>query len=167
VWQETKPGEALRGEACKALVPFLFFRYGDFLGGVAAPGAQSARGTGCPSRLCQEGKRKLTESAKEFPKASAWQSPKGPFWEVLERRALPPRSILSWPLSFPLTVPRNFGTMAPCTSRYLARSVKLKRLQLGRGYVNSRAFESSTARVVGVTEGHCEGSAPGWLRSSR
>ena len=31
------------------------------------------------------------ESAKEFPKDSAWQSPKGPFREVLERTALPPR----------------------------------------------------------------------------
>ena len=27
----------------------------------------------------------------EFPKASAWHSPKGPFQEVMERRALPPR----------------------------------------------------------------------------
>jgi hypothetical protein len=27
----------------------------------------------------------------EFPNDSAWQSPKGPFREALERRALPPR----------------------------------------------------------------------------
>jgi hypothetical protein len=27
----------------------------------------------------------------EFPKDSAWHSPKGPFWEAMERRALPPR----------------------------------------------------------------------------
>jgi len=27
----------------------------------------------------------------EFPKGSAWHSPKGPFREVLERRVLPPR----------------------------------------------------------------------------
>ena len=34
---------------------------------------------------------KLAESTKEFPKDSTWQSPKGPFREALERRALPPR----------------------------------------------------------------------------
>jgi hypothetical protein len=34
----------------------------------------------------QEGKWKLTESAKEFPKDSAWQSPIGPFREALERK---------------------------------------------------------------------------------
>ena len=51
--------------------------------------AQFAGGTGRPSRLCQEGRRKLTESAKGFPKDSAWHSPKGPFREALERRALP------------------------------------------------------------------------------
>ena len=37
------------------------------------------------------GKLKLTESAKEFQKDFTWQSPKGPFWEALERRAIPPR----------------------------------------------------------------------------
>jgi len=58
---------------------------------VACPGTEVAGGTGCPPRLCQEGKRKLTESAKEFPKASAWQSPKGPFREALERKGMPPR----------------------------------------------------------------------------
>jgi hypothetical protein len=29
---------------------------------------------------------------KEFPKDSAWNSPKGPFRDALERRALPPAS---------------------------------------------------------------------------
>ena len=61
---------------------------------MTCPGAEFAGGTGCPSRLCQEGKRKLTESAKEFPKASAWQSPKGPFREALERKGMPPRHLL-------------------------------------------------------------------------
>ena len=45
-----------------------------------------------------------------------------------------------WPLFFPLTAPRNFGTIAPCTSRCLARSLRLKRLPLGRGYENSRVL---------------------------
>jgi len=31
----------------------------------------------------------------EFPKASAWQSPKGPFREALERKGMPPRHLLS------------------------------------------------------------------------
>jgi len=37
--------------------------------------------------LCSRNAR----SEKEFPKASAWHSPKGPFREAMERRALPPR----------------------------------------------------------------------------
>ncbi len=37
------------------------------------------RRNGDPARLCREGKRKLTESAKEFPKVSARQSPLGRF----------------------------------------------------------------------------------------
>jgi len=35
------------------------------------PGSDIAGGVGDPPSLCQEGKRKLTESAREFPKASA------------------------------------------------------------------------------------------------
>ncbi len=45
------------------------------------------RKSGDPSRLCWEGKRKLTESSREFPKDSAQQSPKGSLWEARERRA--------------------------------------------------------------------------------
>ena len=33
------------------------------------------------------------ESAKGFPKDSAWHSPKGPFREALEQTDLPPRSL--------------------------------------------------------------------------
>ena len=49
------------------------------------------RRSGDPLRLCQEGKRKLTESAKEFPKGSAWQSPEGSLREVWKRTAMPRR----------------------------------------------------------------------------
>jgi hypothetical protein len=37
------------------------------------------RRNGDPPRLCREGKRKLTESEKEFPKDSSRQSPEGSF----------------------------------------------------------------------------------------
>ena len=57
--------------------------------------AGSAGGAGDPPRLCQKGKRKLTESAKEFPKASVgyplrgrvqWvMSPEGSLREARER----------------------------------------------------------------------------------
>jgi hypothetical protein len=46
---------------------------------------------------------------KEFPKESAWQSPKGPFREALERRALPPR--LCFVPEFPL------GELTPSAER--------------------------------------------------
>src|SRR5881409_517448 len=49
--------------------------------------ADFAGGEGDPQRLCQKGKRKLTESAKEFPKASVWQSPEGSLREARKRRA--------------------------------------------------------------------------------
>jgi hypothetical protein len=39
-------------------------------------------------------------ASKEFPKDSAWHSPKGPFREALERRALPTR--LRFVSEFPL-----------------------------------------------------------------
>ena len=45
----------------------------------------------------------------EFPKDSAWQSPKGPFWEAMERRALPPR--LRFCSEFP------FGELTPSAER--------------------------------------------------
>ena len=56
--------------------------------GVPGLRAHFAGGGGDPPRLCREGKRKLTESAKEFPKASARQSPEGSLREARERRAL-------------------------------------------------------------------------------
>jgi len=92
MYQDTEQGEALSGQACKRPGPFLCFFAADFLcrGGRALE-RNSPEERGGPSGLCQEGKRKLTESAKEFPKGSAWHSPKGPFREALERRALPPR----------------------------------------------------------------------------
>ena len=86
MWRSVKGDRLSSG-----LSPFCFFLMGRLRCGVACPGAEIAGGTGCPSRLCQEGKRELTESAKEFPKASAWQSPKGPFREALERRGMLPR----------------------------------------------------------------------------
>lgn len=61
-------------------------------------GDGSDRGAFCrrnadPSRICRRGKRKLTESAKEFPKDSLMQIPKGSFREAPTRRDLihPPR----------------------------------------------------------------------------
>ncbi len=53
--------------------------------GVAGLRAHLTGGAGYPPRLCRDGKRKLTESAKEFPKASARQRPKGSLREVQER----------------------------------------------------------------------------------
>ena len=49
-------------------------------------GAHFTGGAGDPPRLCREGKRKLTESSKEFPKGSARQRPEGSLREVRERR---------------------------------------------------------------------------------
>lgn len=46
---------------------------------------QHRRRSGDPSRLSQEGKRKLTESAREFPKASNWRSPNGSLREARTR----------------------------------------------------------------------------------
>ena len=45
-----------------------------------------AGGVRDPPSLCQEGKRKLTESAREFPKASSWQRPEGSLQEARKRR---------------------------------------------------------------------------------
>ena len=90
MWRKVK-GDRLGS----GLSPFCFFLMGRLRCGVACPVAEFAGGTGCPSRLCQEGKRKLTESAKEFLKDSAWQSPKGPFREALERKGMPPRYLLT------------------------------------------------------------------------
>ena len=45
----------------------------------------------------EEGKRKLTESSREFPKDSAWQRPEGSLREALKRMAMPPRSHLRQP----------------------------------------------------------------------
>jgi len=46
------------------------------------PGSDIAGGVGNPPSLCLEGKRKLTESAREFPKASARQRPEGSLREA-------------------------------------------------------------------------------------
>src|SRR5436309_7116433 len=54
--------------------------------GVPGLRAHFAGGAGDPPRLCREGKRKLTESSKEFPKGSARQRPEGSLREVRERR---------------------------------------------------------------------------------
>jgi len=43
--------------------------------------------SGAPSRLGLEGRRKLTESAREFPKGSARPSPKGSLREAVKRMA--------------------------------------------------------------------------------
>src|SRR5574341_759002 len=45
-------------------------------------------GVGYPPRLCQDGRRKLTESSREFPKVSAWQSREGSLREVQVRSLL-------------------------------------------------------------------------------
>src|SRR2546422_6255300 len=52
-------------------------------------------GAGHPPRLCQDGKRKLTESSREFPKGSTWQSPEGALREVREgwTRPFPPLAL--------------------------------------------------------------------------
>jgi hypothetical protein len=86
-----KLGEALRGQACKRAVPFLFLDRRISFAGWQRPERNSPEERGAHRDFATEGKRKLTESAKEFPKASAWQSPIGPFREAMERRALPPR----------------------------------------------------------------------------
>src|SRR5437773_12394781 len=54
--------------------------------GVPGLRAHFTGGAGNPPRLCREGKRKLTESSKEFPKGSARQRPEGSLREVRERR---------------------------------------------------------------------------------
>ena len=54
---------------------------------------------------------------KEFPKDSAWHSPKGPFREALELRALPPR--LRFVHEFPL------GELTPSVERF-SRSLALE-----------------------------------------
>ena len=60
------------------------------------------RRSGAPSRVCRRGKRKLTESAKEFPKDSLRQIPKGSLREAPTRsdlihpRASLPSSRLLW-----------------------------------------------------------------------
>ena len=46
-----------------------------------------------PIETLPGGKRKLTESAKEFQKDSSWQSPKGPFREALKRKGMPPQRL--------------------------------------------------------------------------
>jgi len=89
MWRSVKGDRLISG-----LSPFYRFLVGRHRCGLACPGVEFAGGTGCPSRLCQEGKRKLTESAKEFPKGSAWQSPKGAFREALDRRGMPPRLLI-------------------------------------------------------------------------
>lgn len=48
---------------------------------------QLHRRSGVPSRLSREGKRELTESSREFPKASIRLSPKGSLQEVRTRLA--------------------------------------------------------------------------------
>jgi len=65
--------------------------YTDFLrrGGRALSAIR--RRNGAPIETGQEGRRKLTESAMKFPKASAWHGTKGLFREALELRALSPR----------------------------------------------------------------------------
>lgn len=47
--------------------------------------ADFTEGAGDPPRVCRDGKRKLTESAMEFPKASAGQTSEGSLREVRER----------------------------------------------------------------------------------
>ena len=83
---------ASEGE-CKGVRSFLCSRSAHPQKGLARRPHRSAncRKNGGPSRLCKEGRRKLTESAKEFPKNSAWQSPNGPFPKALKRRAMLPR----------------------------------------------------------------------------
>ena len=55
--------------------------------GAGVPGlrADFTEGAGYPPRVYPEGKRKLTESAREFPKASDGQTPEGSLREVRER----------------------------------------------------------------------------------
>lgn len=56
------------------------------------------RRSGDPSRLSNSGKRKLTESARDFPKASGWLSPNGPLREARTRPrpARPPLMQAAW-----------------------------------------------------------------------
>ncbi len=49
-----------------------------------------------PSVTGQGGKRKPTESAMEFQKASAWHSQNGSFRETLKGKVLLPRFRLLW-----------------------------------------------------------------------
>ena len=115
-----EPGEALRRQAWKRPVAFLFFVSGIRGGGVACLGAEFAGGTGRPSRLCQEGKRKLTESAKEFPKEFRLAKSERAVPEALKRKGMPPRlrkastgaSPLS-PLSFPVACFRMVPVILP------------------------------------------------------
>jgi hypothetical protein len=66
---------------------------------------QLRRRSGAQSRLSQEGKRKLTESAREFLKASAWLSPIGSLREV---RTRPPSARPSSFLRVPPRIPCRF-----------------------------------------------------------
>jgi len=62
-----------------------------FLPNLLPPAVSSCRDRPCrrsgdPPRLCLNGKRKLTESSREFPKASVRQNPEGSLREAQERR---------------------------------------------------------------------------------
>src|SRR5439155_1899876 len=108
-------------------------------GVVAWPRADFTEGAGDPLRLCQEGKRKLTESAKEFPKVSAWQSPEGSLREVRERMAMPrrpPPTTYSSPSvgrCRPGSDPHRHHQSAPPPARTYTRSPKGLGRPLARG----------------------------------
>ena len=72
--EQPRRGEALKATGFQAPVAFHFFISGD----VAAGGMPWSviPENGVPSRLCQK-ESGTDESAKEFPKDSAWQSRKG------------------------------------------------------------------------------------------
>ena len=72
--------------------------------------ADFAGGAGNPPRLCREGRRKLTESAKEFPKVSARQSPKGSLREA--RKRLSPAVSTNSYLQFSLQMFLHAGNFA-------------------------------------------------------
>src|SRR5207244_9007995 len=98
----------------------LFFPSTPSPDGKAASGCREppCRRSGDPPRLGREGKRKLTESSREFPKASARPSPEGSLREARERSA----AYAALPVNFTIFCAASHKSLA--TSSFRSASPK-------------------------------------------